>query len=41
MKIYFSTGQIICIVIICLLVTLVVHIPDLVHGFKDGWNSLH
>jgi hypothetical protein len=40
MRKHFTIGQIKWIIIICILVELISHIPDLIKGLKIGWNSV-
>lgn len=40
MKNHFTKGQVLWIVVICLLVELVTNISDVVNGFRDGWHSV-
>ena len=38
MKKHFTTGQILWIISICLIVSFITHISDVIDGFKEGWN---
>ena len=38
MKKHFTTGQIKWIIAISLFVFFITNIPDVIKGFKDGWN---
>lgn len=38
MKKHFTTGQIKWIIAICLIISFLTNIPDVIQGFKEGFN---
>jgi len=41
MKKHFTKGQVLWIIVICLIVELVTNISDVINGFRHGWNGIH